>query len=46
MRKMEMDFGLTIHVIHISGERMVAQGTDGCSRGSLKESIEELTLLV
>ncbi len=29
----------TIHVIHISGKRMIAQGTDGCSRGSLMEGV-------
>ena len=39
LRMMEMDFGLTIHIIHISGKRMIAQGTDGCSRGSLMEGV-------
>ena len=34
-----MEFGLTIHIIHISGKRMIAQGTDGCSRGSLMEGV-------
>jgi len=34
-----MEFGMTIHVIHISGKRMIAQGTDGCSRGSLMEGV-------
>ena len=36
---LEMEFGLTIHIIHISGKRMIAQGTDGCSRGSLMEGV-------
>jgi hypothetical protein len=39
LRSLEMDFGMTIHVIHISGKRMIAQGTDGCSRGSLMEGV-------
>ena len=36
---MEMTYGMTIHVIHISGKRMIAQGTDGCLRGSLMEGV-------
>ena len=36
---LEMEFGLTIHIIHISGKRMIAQGTDGCFRGSLMEGV-------
>jgi hypothetical protein len=36
---LEMKFGLTIHIVHISGKRMIAQGTDGCSRGSLMEDV-------
>ena len=39
LRALEMEFGMTIHVIHISGKRMIAQGTDGCSRGSLMEGV-------
>ena len=34
-----MAYGMTIHVIHVSGKRMIAQGTDGCSRGSLMEGV-------
>jgi hypothetical protein len=30
---------MTIHVIHLSDNRMIAQGTDGCSRGSLMEGV-------
>ena len=36
---LEMEFGVTIHIIHISGKRMIAQGTNGCSRGSLLEGV-------
>jgi len=39
LRKVEMTFGMTIHVVHISGRRMIAQGTDGCSRGSMMEGV-------
>ena len=39
LRTMEMTYGMTIHVSHISGKRMIAQGTDGCSRGSLMEGV-------
>ena len=34
-----MKYGMTLHVVHISGKRMIAQGTDGCSRGSLMEGV-------
>jgi hypothetical protein len=36
---LEMTYGMTIHVIHGSGKRMIAQGTDGCSQGSLMEGV-------
>ena len=36
---MKMTYGMTIHVVHISGKRMVVQGTDGCLRGSLMERL-------
>ena len=39
LRTMEMTYGMTIHVIHISGKKMIAQGTDGCLRGSLMEGV-------
>jgi hypothetical protein len=39
LRAIEMEYGMTIHVVHISGKRMIAQGTDGCSRGSLMEGV-------
>jgi hypothetical protein len=39
LRSLEMTYGMTIHVIHVSGKRMIAQGTDGCSRGSLMEGV-------
>jgi hypothetical protein len=36
---LEMMFGKTIHIIHISGKRMIVQSTDGCSRGSPMEGV-------
>jgi hypothetical protein len=39
LRSLEMTYGMTIHVIHISGKRMIAQGTDDCSWGSLMEEV-------
>jgi hypothetical protein len=35
LRKLEMLHGMFIHVIWISGKRMIAQGVDGLSRGDL-----------
>mmetsp|Transcript_18229 Transcript_18229/g.45121 ORF Transcript_18229/g.45121 Transcript_18229/m.45121 type:complete len:1319 (-) Transcript_18229:2184-6140(-) len=32
MRKLEMEFDLLLHVVHVSGSRMIRQGTDGLSR--------------
>ena len=32
MRQLEMKYDLIIHVIHVSGKRMIKQGTDGLSR--------------
>ncbi len=37
LQTLKMSYGMTLHIIHISGRRMIAQGTDGCSRGSLME---------
>jgi hypothetical protein len=35
----EMTCGITIHNIHISKHWMIAQGTDGCLRGSMMEGV-------
>ncbi len=39
LQTLEMSYGMTLHIIHISGQRMIAQGTDGCLRGSLMEGV-------
>ena len=39
LRSLEMTYGMTVHVIQVSGKQMIAQGTDGCSRGSLMEGV-------
>ena len=33
LRQLEMRSGMILHVVHVSGKRMIAQGTDGLSRG-------------
>ena len=33
LRKLQMRYGFMIFVIHVSGTRMIEQGTDGLSRG-------------
>jgi len=38
LKTAEMRYGFRSHVIHISGSRMVSQGTDGVSRGNLQHS--------
>jgi hypothetical protein len=39
MKQMEYDFELQLHVIHVSGKRMIAQGTDGLSRADFSEGV-------
>jgi hypothetical protein len=39
LHQLEMDYGILVHLIHVSGTRMIAQGTDGCSRGVLLEGV-------
>ena len=33
LRKLEMRTGMILHIIHVSGKRMIASGIDGLSRG-------------
>jgi hypothetical protein len=39
LRKAEMKYGFSLHVVHVAGTRMFAQGTDGLSRGIMLEGI-------
>ena len=39
LRKAEMSFGFTLHLVHVAGTRMIAQGTDGLSMGSFLEGV-------
>ena len=39
LRKAEVKYGFTLHLVHVAGTRMIAQGTDGLSRGILLESV-------
>ena len=38
-RKLEMVTGARFVISHVSGKRMIAEGTDGTSRGQLKEGV-------
>ena len=39
LRKVEMDYGVSLFLVHCAGTRMIAQGTDGLSRGTLLEGV-------
>jgi len=39
LKKLEWDFGLNLHVVHVAGKRMIAQGTDGLSRADFTEGV-------
>ena len=39
LRVLTTKFGIKIHIFHVAGTRMIAQGTDGVSRGLLGESM-------
>ena len=39
LRRAEMDYGFTLHVVHVAGTRMIEHGTDGLSRGALLEGV-------
>ena len=39
LKKVEMETGMTLHVVHVAGTRMMAQGTDGLSRGVFLEGV-------
>jgi hypothetical protein len=49
VKLMEMLFSTRIHIIHVAGKRMIAQGTDGLSRGVLTDGVmigQEMTSFV
>jgi hypothetical protein len=39
LRKIELDHGFILHVVHVSGMCMIAQGTNGLSRGLFLEDV-------
>ena len=39
LRSIQLEYDCEILVTHVSGKRMIAQGTDGVSRGCLKEGV-------
>ena len=49
LQKLEMTAGIKLHFIHVSGTRMITQGSDGLSRGNLSEGVmrgEEMTSFI
>ena len=34
LQELEMETGITIHMVHVSEQRMISQGTDRLSRGN------------
>lgn len=39
LRQLELHHSLSLHVTHVSGRRMIAQGTDGLSRGDFSDGV-------
>ena len=39
LRKTELEYDFTLHVVHVAGTRMIAQGTDRLSRGIFLEGV-------
>ena len=39
LHKLTIEHSMLLHLVHVSGTRMIAQGTDGCSRGVLMEGV-------
>ncbi len=39
LRKAELIFRFVLHEVHVSGTRMIAQGTDGLSQGTFLEGV-------
>ena len=39
VRLLELRYGFTLHVIHVSGKRMIVQGTDALSRGDATRGV-------
>jgi hypothetical protein len=39
LKVLELDYGLILHLIHISGRHMIAQGTDGLSRADHSKGV-------
>jgi hypothetical protein len=39
LKKLEVKYDIILHVIHVSGKRMITQGTDGLSRGDRSQGL-------
>jgi hypothetical protein len=42
LKRLELDCDVILHVIHISGKRMIAQGTDGLSRANHLQGVMQI----
>jgi hypothetical protein len=39
LKQLELEYGFILHVLHVSGRRMIQQGTDGLSRGDTTSGV-------
>jgi hypothetical protein len=39
LKELEMEYDLHLHIVHVSGKRMIAEGTDGLSRADHGEGV-------
>jgi hypothetical protein len=39
LHKLQMHWGIPLHIIHVAGRRMISQGTDGLSRGLTNDGV-------
>jgi hypothetical protein len=39
LKELELEFDLTLHIVHVSGRRMIVEGTDGLSRADHGEGV-------
>jgi hypothetical protein len=46
LHKLQLHGGFVLHLIHVAGQRIIAQGTDGLSRGSTYQGVMAGTLFL
>ena len=45
LRNLNMKYGTKLHLVHVSGTRMISQGTDSVSRGNLEDVFQAKEML-